>query len=189
MEHRVLDLALPLDWAKLVGLVQTARSGAIAWKNLVLAGKKRLGPLPPDTWPAEMPMSGKAEFDVKPAAIKPDEPAKASTTEAAPEAAATPNDSFCQLVGANLSRDAQCLDDWRLQMLELLPAAGIQLTQVQALKLSRAFPGLLEGLLRSEDQHRALTALGQCCKQLPVQLQPGSTAPSDDLRLAQMRLT
>lgn len=60
-----------------------------------------------------------------------DEPAKASTTEAAPEAAATPNDSFCQLVGANLSRDAQCLDDWRLQMLELLPAAGIQLTQVQ----------------------------------------------------------
>lgn len=66
-----MDLALPLDWAKLVGLVQAARSGTIAWKNLVLAGKKRAGPLPPETWPAEMPMSGKVEFDVKPAASKP----------------------------------------------------------------------------------------------------------------------
>ena len=71
VEHHVLDLALPLDWAKLMGLVQTARSGTIAWKNLILAGKKRLGPLPPETWPAEMPMSGKVEFDVKPAASKP----------------------------------------------------------------------------------------------------------------------
>ena len=64
-----------------------------------------------------------------------DEPAKASTTAAAPEAASTPDDSFCQLVGANMSRDTQCLDDWRLQMLELLPAAGIQLTQVQVCKV------------------------------------------------------
>ena len=71
VEHHILDLALPLDWAKLMGLVQTARSGAMAWKNLVVAGKKRTGPLPPDTWPAEMPMSGKVEFDVKPAASKP----------------------------------------------------------------------------------------------------------------------
>lgn len=71
VEHLVLDLALPLDWAKLLGLMQTARSGIIAWKNLVLAGKKRLGPLPPEAWPAEMPMSGKVEFDVKPAVSKP----------------------------------------------------------------------------------------------------------------------
>lgn len=71
VEHLILDLALPLDWAKLVGLVQTARSGTIAWKNLVLAGKKRPGLLPPEAWPAEMPMSGKVEFDVKPAASKP----------------------------------------------------------------------------------------------------------------------
>ena len=75
VEHLILDLALPLDWAKLVGLVQMARSGSIAWKNLMLAGKKRAGPLPPEAWPAEMPMSGKVEFDVKPAASKPgDEP-------------------------------------------------------------------------------------------------------------------
>ena len=46
---------------------------------------------------------------------------------------------------------------------------------MQALKLARQFPGLLEGLLRSEDQHRALTALGACCKQLPQQLQLSSS--------------
>ena len=60
-----------------------------------------------------------------------DESATASTTAAEPEAACTPDDSFCQLVGANLGRDTQCLDDWRLQLLELLPAAGIQLTEAQ----------------------------------------------------------
>ena len=48
-----------------MGLVQAARSGAIAWKGLVVAGKKRTGPLPPETWPAEMPTSGKVEFDTK----------------------------------------------------------------------------------------------------------------------------
>lgn len=72
-----------------------------------------------------------------------DEPAKAPTTAAASEAASTPDDSFCQLVGANMSTDTQCLDDWRLQMLELLPAAGIRLTQVQVCKLFAFFIMLL----------------------------------------------
>ena len=71
VEHYALDLAVSSDWAKTMGLMQAARSGAIAWKNLVLAGKKRPGPLPPETWPADMPTSGKVEFDVKPAASKP----------------------------------------------------------------------------------------------------------------------
>lgn len=48
---------------------------------------------------------------------------------------------------------------------------------LQALKLARSFPGLLEGLLRSEDQDRALTALGACCQQLPL-LQVNSTPGS-----------
>lgn len=64
-----------------------------------------------------------------------DESATASGTAAAAEAASTPHDSFCQLFGANLSRDTQCLDDWRLQLLELLPAAGIQLTEAQVCKV------------------------------------------------------
>lgn len=63
-----------------------------------------------------------------------DESATTSGSAAAAEAAATPDDSFCQLFGANLSRDTQCLDDWRLQLLELLPAAGIQLTDAQVCK-------------------------------------------------------
>ncbi len=71
LEHHALDLEQPSDWAALVGLVQTARAGAVTWKNLVLAGKKRPGPLPPETWPAEMPMSGKVEFDVKAPVTKP----------------------------------------------------------------------------------------------------------------------
>ena len=71
LEHHTLDLEKPSDWAALVGLVQIARAGTVTWKNLVLAGKKRPGPLPPDTWPAEMPMSGKVEFDVKSAVTKP----------------------------------------------------------------------------------------------------------------------
>lgn len=56
------------------------------------------------------------------------------TGEAAPpaaHAALMPEDGFCQLFGANLSRDSQCLDDWRLQFLELLPAAKLQLTEAQ----------------------------------------------------------
>ena len=69
-----------------------------------------------------------------------DESATASATAAASEAVSTPDDSFCQLFGANLSRDTQCLDDWRLQLLELLPAAGIQLTETQVCRgLALAF--------------------------------------------------
>ena len=64
-----------------------------------------------------------------------DESATASGSAAAAEAASTPDDSFCQLFSANLSRDTQCLDDWRLQLLELLPAAGIQLTEAQVCKV------------------------------------------------------
>ena len=71
VEHHAFDLEKPSDWAALVGLVQTARSGNVVWRNLTLAGKKKVGPLPPETWPADMPMSGKVEFDVKPAASKP----------------------------------------------------------------------------------------------------------------------
>ncbi len=73
LEHHALNLEQPSDWAALVGLVQTARSGAVTWKNLTLAGKKRPGPLPPENWPAELPMTGKVEFDVKAAVTKPGE--------------------------------------------------------------------------------------------------------------------
>ena len=71
LEHHALNLEQPCDWAALVGLVETARLGAATWKNLTLAGKKRPGPLPPENWPAEMPMSGKVEFDVKLVVAKP----------------------------------------------------------------------------------------------------------------------
>ena len=60
---------------------------------------------------------------------------------------------------------------------------------VQALNVAKSFPGLLEGLLRSEDQHRALTALGQCCKQLPPQIHTGSAAQQADSSLKQLSLT
>ena len=73
LEHHALNLEQPSDWAALVGLVQTARSGAVTWKNLTLAGKKRPGPLPPENWPAEIPMTGKVEFDVKAVVAKPGE--------------------------------------------------------------------------------------------------------------------
>lgn len=58
--------------------------------------------------------------------------AAASAAATTADATATPEDSFCQLFGANLRRESQCLDDWRLQLLELLPAAQLQLTQAQA---------------------------------------------------------
>ena len=64
-----------------------------------------------------------------------DDSATASATAAATAAVSTPDDSFCQLFGANLSRETQCLDDWRLQLLELLPAAGIQLTEAQVCRV------------------------------------------------------
>ena len=57
--------------------------------------------------------------------------ATASTSAAATEGALRADDSFCQLIGGNLTKETQCLDDWRLQLLELLPAAGIQLTEAQ----------------------------------------------------------
>lgn len=62
----------------------------------------------------------------------------ASTSAAATQGASMADDSFCQLIGANLTKDTQCLDDWRLQMLELLPAAGIQLTAAQVWAPSKA---------------------------------------------------
>lgn len=58
--------------------------------------------------------------------------AAASAAATTADATATTQDSFCQLFGANLWRESQCLDDWRLQLLELLPAAQLQLTQPQA---------------------------------------------------------
>ncbi|KAA6427569.1 MAG: hypothetical protein FRX49_02232 [Trebouxia sp. A1-2] len=131
LEHHALNLEQPSDWAALVGLVQTARSGAVTWKNLTLAGKKRPGPLPPENWPAEIPMTGKVEFDVKAVVTTPGE-AAASAAASTAGAAAILEDSFCQLFSANLRRESQCLDDWRLQLLELLPAAQLQLTQAQA---------------------------------------------------------
>lgn len=60
---------------------------------------------------------------------------------------------------------------------------------LQALKVAGSFPGLLEGLQRSEDQHRALIALGRCCKQLPTQIQPGSAAQQADSSVKQLSLT
>lgn len=49
-------------------------SGKVVWKNLVLAGKKKAGPLPPEQWPVELPISGLIEFDTKPVAAKTGEP-------------------------------------------------------------------------------------------------------------------
>lgn len=43
----------------------------------------------------------------------------------------TPQDSFCTLLGDNLGQNSQALDDWRLQLLELLPAAKVQLSEAQ----------------------------------------------------------
>ena len=40
-------------------------------------------------------------------------------------------DGFCSLVGDNLGQQSQALDDWRLQLLELLPAAKLQLSDAQ----------------------------------------------------------
>lgn len=42
-----------------------------------------------------------------------------------------PPDGFCSLVGDNLGQQSQALDDWRLQLLELLPAAKLQLSEAQ----------------------------------------------------------
>lgn len=42
-----------------------------------------------------------------------------------------PQDGFCSLVGDNLGQHSQALNDWRLQLLELLPAAQVQLTEEQ----------------------------------------------------------
>ena len=71
IEHYSLQLDQPSDWATALGLVQAARSGKLAWKNLVLAGKKKPAPLPPDQWPIEMPTTGTMEFDTKLTAVKP----------------------------------------------------------------------------------------------------------------------
>jgi len=58
-------------------------------------------------------------------------PGESAAAPSAADAESTPEDSFCQLFGANLGRDSQSLDDWRLQLLELLPAARVKLTESQ----------------------------------------------------------
>ena len=47
----------------------------------------------------------------------------------------TPQDGFCSLFGDNLGQHSQSLDDWRLQLLELLPAAKLQLSEAQVCTL------------------------------------------------------